>query len=503
MSTIFFRGVVVDVLNSTSDASITNDSRAQSKLNVTSDAMKNFPRNTLIVKTISEGVGKKSGAPIVCYPFFSSHLCMPVKPGEYVWFIYENPEQKGSIAYWLSRVSEPDHVEDANYTFSARTFFQLPDKQLKRTSDKFDGPAVEPGETQTFSWTSPTSDPQELINLIGLATKVHRFESVPRYTKRPGDLVLQGSNNSLIVLGEERGHWASNQHCISSANDPADGIDVGHPAIDIVVGRGSKSFSNSSRGSFGATKGKSITNELGIVELDKREKSDIEGDAHFKVDASRIYLTANSENINKSYHPDLLLGSILPESPHRLIPTLNESGAFAVVKSDNLRLVSRDTGSIRIIKEATDGKTNGSAIMMYNDGEVHVAGQRITLATYETSGATEPYIRQSALISFLNSLLNDLSTLCGQINSAGATLSTAGGAFTTAGGALAAFPPTIPAGAATTTAGTATSSAGATLTAAASTALTSISTKVSLLATNQVIVNGQPAPLGSTVIYGE
>ena len=32
------------------------------------------------------------------------------------------------------------------------------------------------------------------------------YEPVPRISKRPGDLVLQGSNNSSIVLGTERGN---------------------------------------------------------------------------------------------------------------------------------------------------------------------------------------------------------------------------------------------------------------------------------------------------------
>lgn len=476
MATTFFRGVVVDVLNSTSKTAITNDSRVENQQSVNSEAMKSYPRNTLKVKTISEGSAKTSNTAVICYPFFSSHLCMPIKPGEYVWFIYENPELKGSIAYWLSRITEPDHVDDANYTFAARTFLQPPEKQAAKSSDKFDGVSAEPDELQTYSWKSPTANPRELIDLINLAGDVHRFESVPRYTKRPGDLVLQGSNNSLIMLGEERGRWQPNAACIGSANIQE--IEPGHPAIDIVVGRGLKADDSS----FGVTKGKTITNEFGIEELDKREKLACEGDAHFRVDASRIYLTANSNDVNTSYHPDFLLDLNTPEAPHRSVPTAYEEGAFAIVKSDNLRLVSRDVGSIRIIKEPTAGKINGSAIMMYNDGELQVAGRRITLSMFDTSGATEPYIKQSALVGFLNSLMTDLSTLCAQIIAAGGSLATSANTGGPVPGAQA---------------------AGATLASAATATQAKLAAYMVLLATNQVLVSGQPTPIGSTVIYGE
>ena len=74
MATTFFKGLVVDVLDSTSTMSVMNDSRQDLQKSVTAEAMKNFPRNTVVVKTVSEGQAKKSGIKVVCYPFFSSHL---------------------------------------------------------------------------------------------------------------------------------------------------------------------------------------------------------------------------------------------------------------------------------------------------------------------------------------------------------------------------------------------------------------------------------------------
>lgn len=474
MPTVFFKGVVVDVLNSTSDVSVTNQSINDHKSLITTEAMKNFPRNTVIVKTISEGAAKRSGIKVVCYPFFSSHLCMPLKLGEYVWFIYENTDNRGSLAYWLSRVSEPDHVEDVNYAFASRTYTQPTKKPEKKASDKFEGVSAESDEVQTYSWESPTADPLEMAKLIEVSQKINRFESVPRYTKRQGDLVLQGSNNSLIMLGEERGHWAPNQFLVSSANTPADGIQPGQPAIDIVVGRGSKSDESSkaklSLGNYGITKGKTIKNEFGLQELDKRNKLSMEGDPHFSVDATRVYLTANSNNINSSYHPDKLLGVSLPDAPGRSQPVGSEPGAFAVIKSDNLRLVAREAGSIRVIKEPTNGSTNGAAIMMFNDGEMQLAANRLNLTSYQTDGATQPYVRYQELMSLLNSLLDDINTFC-------TTLAT----HVTPG--FGAPSPQI--------------------LAAALTLQTSTIQKKALLALGQVLVNGTPQNIGSVVIYGE
>lgn len=473
MSTVFYKGLVVDVLNSTSSTAITNESLSDVKKNITSDAMKNFPRNTIIVKTLTDGLAKRSDTKTICYPFFSSHLSMPLKVGEYVWFVYENPDVKGSIAYWLSRVCDPDHVEDLNYNFSSRSYVQVPKKPEKKTSDKFNNTPDDEGDQQTYSWQSPTSDPKEMVKLVELAKKTHRFEAVPRYTKRPGDLILQGSNNTLIMLGEERGQWAPGQTLINSSNNPSDGIEFGHPAIDIVVGRGAKSAGISSIGvdfaEYDRTRGKKIKNEFGIEEIDKREPSIVEGDSHFVVDATRIYLTANSENVNSSYNPDFLLGNVAPNSSvGSSIP--RASGAFAVVKSDNLRLVARDTGTVRIVKEPTYSKNNGAGIVMSSDGELQVAARKITLTSYLTDGATQPYVRHTALKSLLLSLLDDINTFC-------TTLST----HVTPG--FGAPSPQI--------------------TAAAATLQTSVVLKKVSLTLGQVNTSGGQESFASTVIYGE
>ena len=52
---------------------------------------------------------------------------------------------------------------------------------------------------------SSVKGPFDMIFTGSIGNKSVTFEPVPRFTKRPGDFVIQGSNNTLISLGEERG----------------------------------------------------------------------------------------------------------------------------------------------------------------------------------------------------------------------------------------------------------------------------------------------------------
>lgn len=453
MSTVFHRGFVVDVITSTSGLTVLNKEIESYKSLVTSTSLKSIPRNTAIVKDISRGSSKLSGKEIVCYPFFSSHLSMPLKPGEAVWFIFEDPEDQGELAYWISRVSEPNHVEDVNFSFFSRTYRQDPNKKKKTASEKFDAPVEEGDVAQTDSFYSPTSDPTEMMSIVEYSKKIHRFEAVPRYNKRVGDLIIQGSNNSLIMLGEERGHYSNNPTDIKFSANRND-ITPGHGAIDIVVGRGKGE----------STAGKKIKNELGVEEIDKRNENAVEGDAHFLSDASRIYLTANSFEPNAPYHPDELLNITLPSDKGLDFSIKNDIGSFAIVKSDNLRLVGRSAGSIRIIKESTPSVNDGAAILLHADGTVQIsASNKVLISSYNTDGATEPYVRYTELVSFLTSIMQDLQSFC-------QTLST----HVTPG--FGAPSPQI--------------------TAAAATLLASVTTK-------QTQLQAATLGLGSTVIYGE
>lgn len=405
MSTVFYRGMVIDIINSVSGLTTRNKSIEDYQKLINTPNLKSFPRNTIVVKQISEGASKISNNEIICYPFFSSHFSMPLKPGECVWFVFENPDNQGPIAFWLSRVTEPGHVEDLNFTHFPRSYRQAPVEAEPGAAAKSDGFPAKSDLTQTYSWISATTDENEQIETIAFAEKVHRFEPVPRYNKRPGDLIIQGSNNSLIMLGEERGHYADSPTDIKYSANKSD-IPAGLAAIDIVVGRGK----------MAATSGAVITNELNLKETDKRQDPSTEGDPHFPTDASRLYLTANSKDIFSSYHPDQLLQISLPSTAGLNEYLRSRAGSFFVGKADNLRLVARKIGDIRIVKEPTPGDIDGAAIILHTDGALQACGNKISLSSYNTDGATEPYVRYSGLVTLIKKMIDDYTSIASDIN---------------------------------------------------------------------------------------
>ena len=97
--------------------------------------------------------------------------------------------------------------------------------------------------------------------------------------------------------------------------------------------------------------------------------------------------------------------------------------------------------------------------------------------SYASGGAKEPYVKLSALESFLGSILLDITTFCTSLSTAAASL--------TASVSIPAGGPVVGAQA-----------AGGTLTAAASTLLSAMTAKTGQLKTKTL-------GLGSTVIYGE
>lgn len=434
MPSAFVRAIVTDVLTNPAQKGNTRKTISEYAGKVAGDEnLKHLPRNSVVVKILSNGESKTNGGDdgeVICYPFFSSHFSMPVKPGEEVWVMFEeyNPPGRSAIGYWISRIHGPRHVEDVNYAYNRRTYKTSTSSAVvkKRTSDKFSD--RESGSMQSDaadspkqldSTESPTSNPTEMIDLIEYAKQVHRFDAIPRYTKRPGDFVMQGSNNSLIMLGEERGRTGLVELDKSESNDE---VLVGKPAIDIVVGRKITSTA------------KTVLMELLNPEIDKRispDESVNEGDANFADDAARIYITADSDNLTG---PDALLSLKPPADitgPAVIDNQDMKVGSFFVAKADNLRLVSRK--SIKILKEPT--ADDGAAIIMDENGSVQIASPKIFLTPYVSQEGSsfnlQPYIRLDKLSSFLNRMIDEHQSLVNTVSTLSSALSTFGAAATT------------------------------------------------------------------------
>ena len=137
--------------------------------------------------------------------------------------IRDSPDGTPDLSFWMCRVPEPDFVDDINYTHGDRKYSITEEAGEKSTSEKaessggvaavgeegvpgFPNGSPENSETQTLTET----DAYEQIYTGSLAGKSFIAEPVPRFTSRPGDFVIQGSNNTLICLGQDRG-WTKNE----------------------------------------------------------------------------------------------------------------------------------------------------------------------------------------------------------------------------------------------------------------------------------------------------
>jgi hypothetical protein len=404
MSAVFFRGLVVDVITS-QKGSITKKPLEyyKSLVNINVAGFKQLPNNTAIVKIISNALSKDSDSEIVCYPFFSSHLSMPLKPGEQVWIVFEDPTSISQVGYWISRIHEPAHVEDLNYTFFQRARYS--------DASGLTSAATRDQPTQTFSSVSVTSDPDELVKAKNYASLTHRFEVVPNYVKRPGDLVIQGSHNSLIMLGEARGQSTlSDDNIIKNVNNLQ--VPAGSGAIDIVVGRGS----------LPSTRPDTLVDEeMSLTIADRRERTqkESEGAVNFATDSARVYMVSNSRS-DEFVNPDLLLNVALPNDAFFSISGDNRAGSFIVSKADQQRMIARSTGTVRIVKEQSSSES-GAAMIMHENGIVQIAGSYIALSGFNATGgkgiANQPYIRYTELEALLAELIGAVQGFCTALQS--------------------------------------------------------------------------------------
>lgn len=374
------------------------------------ELLKTAPRNSLIVKLISMARGASSPSLTMCYPFFSPHISVPVKPGEQVWVIFESPDMKSKHGWWLSRLSGEDHIDDINYTHLDRKFISSEKISTAEKADRSNAentnqavPTFPNGTTDGKAPTMSTSgkdNPFDLIVKNSSANNAFVMEPVPRLTKRPGDCVLQGSNNTAIILGQDRG-WTKKIRPLDSAVSNASIVPKPFSGtIDIVAGRG-RFLKNPDTffDSFSGAEPRVTKNSRNLLEVDKNPTANTadprrakikenrldrpaEGDPDFDQDASRIYISMKT-NGDENFATDDMTPSFMKSSS----PPVTEK-PFIVVKSNEIRIISRHTpksanvdeeenGSIRIIREGKDGKV--CSVVMTSDGKVMIDAEKIVI----------------------------------------------------------------------------------------------------------------------------
>jgi len=419
-----------------------------------------YPENSIIVKILTQDIYSIDNNMQLCYPFFSSHVGMPLKAGETVWIFKD-----GTNYYWLSRIHGDINTEDVNYSHFQRSF----------TSDD----PGSSGGTYEEAEASPTlpdffdnsNAPIYFEGEFNDIMEKNIIHPVPRFRKFPADLTLQGSHNTLINLGIDRG-WKKHDDFKSekllelNILEPQSNAnreetykfeeDISLGAIDIVAGRGRYPPTDIINLSVetavvGRTEGVIIETGTEILEnpvfenlkRDSRfDLSPVEGDPDFGYDASRLYVaikTSGDENFSLE-HP-------------KIQPV--EDSAFIVAKSDEIRLIARRqeasgadreglpslpnviddiNGSIRIIREGKyDGdhaNTDGSGqavIMLLDDGSIHIDAHKITIGSGRENGngegdqiflgeeATEPLVLGTALNALLETHFNDMKSFLSDV----------------------------------------------------------------------------------------
>lgn len=418
---LFKKAVVVEVINDVYEFSLLMEDGGKYYNKVANEEVaQQAPRNSLLVAPHGDGTKEEL---LLCIPFFPSHLSFPAKVGETVWWI-PGP----SYPYWFCRISSTDQIEDVNYTHLDQEYITpVPlEENAKEKSDSQQGNKKRfvpqrndgiGGEGDAgLRNVHPNYSPS---NLASLGLYNNTPEAIPRWTPRVGDLVLQGSNNTLISLGTDRGWSKNDEEDTFEFSNATDDIVAGTGTIDIVVGRGmleddptpgneSAAGANPTR-----TKPRTVTSKEGNVETDKTfghnddDPNRAEGDPDFHTDLSRVYVTMKSQidqklAITEEYN-DPIAGEF----------TDSDNAAIAL-KSNEIRIVSREDGSIRILKEKGEGQ--GSSIVMMPDGSIHISGDKIYIGQPGGSGegenGSEAYVLHSYLKDWCTQLHTELDVFC-------------------------------------------------------------------------------------------
>lgn len=251
------------------------------------------PKNSYIAKMVSteEDAGYlEQHYSYILAPFFPPHLSLPCKAGEVVWVYDDGTTASENFKYWVCRVTTKNFVEDLNYTHFPREYDtgnkdvknSEEDREVKHTFENgtteynsstkqvdttkkitfldtsFINSFIKNGigtiknkyvdlKTDEFdSMQSYLSNPYRYVVELSDASKMVNYEAVPSFLKRPSDMVLEGSNNNLIVFGLENSYcrYKIKRNNLISRNTATSEVIAGNPTeqkyntgvIDILTG---------------------------------------------------------------------------------------------------------------------------------------------------------------------------------------------------------------------------------------------------------------------------
>ena len=367
---------------------------------------------------------------------------LPASVGETVWIL-----QAGGLRYWFSRVAGSAISEDVNHTHVDRDLItptenkdtaKDKDEKAKGKKKNIIGTFLSGLGNLVKRENTTQEDAKPTTLLEAPVYKPTQHEAIPRFKPQAGDLVLQGSHNTLISLSTDRG-WTKEDEDFSVSNSNQE-WQPGRGTIDIVVGRGAlpkdadevQPTTADEKGTDPPRTGaRLMKNILGVLESDKTsnlndvESNKTEGDPDFYTDLSRVYVSMNSpidQKLTLSEQSPVLAGTV---------PLEDKEGPAVAVKSNEIRIVAREEGSIRIIKEGDPEADEGTraCVIIQPDGSIHLVGEKIFLGKSIEEGGHEevdpqyeladdkmnPYVLFSVLEKYLTEVHEHIEGFCNTV----------------------------------------------------------------------------------------
>lgn len=150
----------------------------------------------------------------VFWPVFS-HDLMPIKEGEHAYVFFEDNNNK-THGLWLTRAPDPMKSENVNLVPAEQKF---KDNKENNVSDVEINKAAQGSDSANLRQPKQSDD-------------FSKDKDVPPFTARVGDRVIQGSNNTLILLTRDR------------KDKPDSGQKDGSGTIFLIAGRKDKETIN-------------------------------------------------------------------------------------------------------------------------------------------------------------------------------------------------------------------------------------------------------------------
>lgn len=380
---------------------------------------------------------------IICWPLFQNHVMMPIKIDEpVIIMMFPGDDLQPDFyqpCYWICKEPQRKLLDDVNYTNHVLShIFNRQDSSAAAAGSMADlMNSTIPDEE--FGWGGSSEVHKQTLTDI-----YFKREPIPHFKKRAGDLVLQGSNNTLICLGTDRASSIDDTVEKNEVPEPAEGqkynqsIDLkslikddgqGNPVaagagtIDIVVGRGK---ADNTKPTILQISGKDIRNS--------GESTKTEGNFQYSADdfkqedSAIIKLSMNTKMDTDFKMIDWTAENYSDNAGkfEKLKPIKDDGKSAIIQKADSIRIIGRH--SLKIGGGHLHDKAIGPAsIVIAENGELFISAEnvRIECITGISLGgnlqAEEQAVLGNKLVAYLKKLNSKISMIAGLATGTGPT----------------------------------------------------------------------------------